>query len=554
MKKAKPAVLLILLITLLFPLMVACGGIPSASPAPNAATPAAPASAGAPTPAAAASAAPASIPYPNKVSEPLTLWKTLDSSHVAAGYPTANEIPAVLKWEADTGVDLVIKEFADNNALILAIQADTLPDMLMFDYTQFNGGVLGLAAAELVKELTPEMFQVNAPDYWKYINSFPEYMKHLVQLDGKMYQFSPHVFEPNSIYRFWKGFIYRQDILDANKLTVPATNAEFAELLKSLKGSVPGIVTPWTFNKDEFTNVFDSGYITSEYGLVNTKEYLVDGVYHYGAYEPEYKDVLAFANGLYKDGLISTDFTTMDGATAESMLLSGQSAVLFGNNSRLNTLLTGQPPTTKLAPGPVLHPASMSKAYFSYADPYVVTGDGVFITPDSKHTEQCLQFLNYLYTDAGNLVRNFGTEGVSYTFVNGIPTITDLIKKNPNGYSLDAVWRSHALINWAGIHADVQNKQRHPNESQVVAYGMWSDTDVDKYTLVFKGVLDKHLTEYTNLWVDIDTYIKECRAKFISGEMSLTNDFDSYISKLKAMGMDRVIEIKQETYNAWIAR
>ncbi len=67
-------------------------------------------------------------------------------------------------------------------------------------------------------------------------------------------------------------------------------------------------------------------------------------------------------------------------------------------------------------------------------------------------------------------------------------------------------------------------------------------------------VLDDLIDEYTDLWVDIDLYINECRAKFISGEMDIETGFDAYIDQLKSMGMDRVVEIKQATLDAYNAR
>lgn len=502
----------------------------------------------------------AEITYPleNAEGKTLTLWRILDGSIGLAGYTSSNDTPGVIKWQEETGVKLDIKEFADDGgnatALILAIQADTLPDMILFDYTKYNGHIMGLVNDDLIVETTPEMFEEYAPDMWAYINAFPTYLDYMVQLDGGIYQFPPHLFEPNSIYRYWKGFIYREDILEANGLELPTTNAEFKALLTTLKENVEGIEIPWTFNNTEFQYVFNHGYITSEYGLVNCAEFQIDGVYHYGAYEPEYKDVMAYMNELYSEGLIAPDFTTMDEPTAQAMFLSGQSAVLFGNNSRLNTLLNGQPESMRIIGGPLLHPEGMEKAYYSYADPYITTGDGVFISADSENVELALQFLNYLYTEEGNLMRNFGIEGESYTMVDGVPTYTELVTNNPDGYSLDGVARSYGLINWPGIHSDEMNRQRHPEATQIDAYEMWSDSDYDKYALIYTGVLEEYLKEYTDLWVDIDTYIKECRAKFITGDMSVENDFDSYISTLQSMGMDRVIEIKQATLDAWLAR
>lgn len=188
---------------------------------------------------------------------------------------------------------------------------------------------------------------------------------------------------------------------------------------------------------------------------------------------------------------------------------------------------------------------------YSFADPMTTSDDITYISTDSKNVELCMQFYNYLFTEEGNMIRNYGILGESYVIgENGKPEYTELITNNPDGHSMDGMARSYALINWPGIHSNDQLAMRHPEQSQIVAYERWSDTDHDTHVVVHTAVLDEYLDEYTDLWTDIDLYINECRAKFISGEMSIENDFDTYLETLKSMNIDRVYEIKQITLDA----
>ena len=494
------------------------------------------------------------VDYPVTTDQSLTLWKQLDGSIAEGGYTTSNETPGFLAWEEGTGIHVDIQEYNDVTSLVLAISgASELPDMFMMDPANYNGNVMGMVNDELIIQVTPEMLEENAPDYWAYINQ-PMYMDLIQQLDGNMYYFSGHVFEPESIYRYWKGFFYRGDILEkAGWEKFPTTIDEFYQCLVDLKDA--GITTPLVFQSgSELKNMLQYGDISSPFGLVCTGEYQVDGVWHFGAYEPEYKDVLAFMHKLYDEGLISVDYLNMEGSVSQSMLCTGEAAVFYGNNSRLNTFKSSVEEGGWLYPGAPLCAEGAERAMYHFADPMVTLGDSTFITADSKNPELCLQFLNYLYTEKGNLVRNFGVEGQSYEIVDGIPRYTELITNNPEGHALDGMARSWGLINWPGIHADVMNAQRHPSDTQVVAYELWSDSDHDKYVVTHTVVLDDLLDEYTDLWVDIDLYINECRAKFISGEMDVETEFDAYIDHLKSMGMDRVVELKQLTLDAYNAR
>ena len=493
------------------------------------------------------------IDYPIDTNVQLTISKVLDGSIAEGGYTSSNDTPAFIAWEDATGIDVEIQEYADETALVLALNGGRLPDMFMMNPSSYNGGIMGMVNDDMIIQITPEMLEENAPDYWAYVNK-PEYLDLLVELDGNMYRLSAHLFEPDSIYRFWRGIFYRGDILESIGYTEFPTDADgLYELLKALKDS--GIPTPMVFQgKDDLREMLRNGDIDTPFGLVNAAEYQIDGVWHYGAYEPEYKDVLAYMHKLYEEGLISTDYLTMENSVAQSMICNGEAAIIYGNNSRLNTFANSLPEGAYFVPAAPLK-GDQEHAYFSYADAIITTGDTTYISADSEYPELCMQFYNYLFTEQGNLLRNFGTEGKSYELdEQGVPHYTEFITNNPDGHALDGMARSWALINWPGIHADVMNAQRHPADTQIVAYELWSNTDHDKYAVTHPQVVDEYLNDYTNLWVDIDQYINECRAKFISGEMSVEDDFDSYIQHLKDMGMDKVVEYKQATLDAYNAR
>ena len=47
--------------------------------------------------------------------------------------------------------------------------------------------------------------------------------------------------------------------------------------------------------------------------------------------------------------------------------------------------------------------------------------------------EVVARLLDYAYSEAGATLYNFGTEGESYTVVDGQPVYTDLVLNNPDG-------------------------------------------------------------------------------------------------------------------------
>ena len=60
--------------------------------------------------------------------------------------------------------------------------------------------------------------------------------------------------------------------------------------------------------------------------------------------------------------------------------------------------------------------------------------------------------------------------------------------------------------------------------------------------------------EFSQLSGDLVTYISETLSKLMLGELNLEGDFDTFISTIKEMGMDRLVEIQQASYDRYLER
>ena len=67
--------------------------------------------------------------------------------------------------------------------------------------------------------------------------------------------------------------------------------------------------------------------------------------------------------------------------------------------------------------------------------------------------------------------------------------------------------------------------------------------ETDTITVMVPPVTGTYLT-------DIETYVKEMHIKYITGSESL-DTFDSYLSTLKSMGIEDLLEIKQAQYDRY---
>ena len=184
------------------------------------------------------------IDYPIETDKTLTIWRVLDGSIAGGGYTTSNDTPGFKAWQESNGIKAEIREFADSNALLLALNGGTeLPDIIQITANNYKGNVMGMVNDELIIEITPEMFEAYAPDFWAFAQSTPMYMDLMQQLNGKVYSASTQLFEVDSIYRYWRGFFYREDLLkNAGWEKFPETADEFYACLKDLKAA--GVTTP----------------------------------------------------------------------------------------------------------------------------------------------------------------------------------------------------------------------------------------------------------------------------------------------------------------------
>ena len=337
----------------------------------------------------------------------------------------------------------------------------------------------------------------------------------------------------------------RQDYLDAVGMDVPTTNEEFYQMLVAFRDEL-GCTIP--LSSDWWDDVLlDYGFCTTEYGLVCAAGYQVDGQYHYGAYEEEYRGVLGYLNQLYSEGLLDPNFNTTDEATSQANLLTGKTGAHPTTCARINTIsVRAEDENFQLVGVGSLNGSDGTNAYFAQTDTLTPPRAQVFITADCDQPEAAVAFFNYLYTPEGDLLANYGPQGLCWEYnEEGIPTFTEYMTNNENGLSLDNMLRVQSMEDLS-CSANDRALQRFAMPEQRQAMENWDKSDARTYLLPTYSISDADLsTEATNLWTDIDTYISESTVKFINGSLNLEDDFDAYLEQLKAMGMDRYIEIQQ---------
>jgi putative aldouronate transport system substrate-binding protein len=185
------------------------------------------------------------------------------------------------------------------------------------------------------------------------------------------------------------------------------------------------------------------------------------------------------------------------------------------------------------------------------AEPIIATrefaynGSGVAITTACENVQRAVEMLDYGYGEEGSKLLLFGVEGEAHTLVDGVPTYTDLILKNPDGLSnLQAMakycyWQSSAPVVKYG---DVVN-QRDSLPEQIEGRKNWIAVKSDRLLPQVYPTAEES-NELASIMANVDIHVQDMFAQFISGQRSL-DEFDAYDEELKGMDIDRAIEITQ---------
>ncbi|GHV44458.1 sugar ABC transporter permease [Clostridia bacterium] len=488
--------------------------------------------------------------------EPLTLtyWSTISGGANTLQYVKSYaENTALIEVEKRTGVHIEWIHPAvgqENEQFNLLIASGQLPDIIS-NVEKYRGGSTVALRDGLFLDIT-KMIETNAPNLTRLIERNPILRKDLYSEDGVFLGFcqlsddSYGTEASVSEETPYGGPMLRKDYLDELGLGIPETMDEWHKALTAIKETKkPSIVLSMpTSGVNELFGTFLSAF------KIAPDFYQVDGIVKYGRIESGYKEYLTAMNQWYKEGLIDSEFAMRDQQSLNSLINSGQVAAVHQQSPSFISRLKGMNQLWTGASYPSLEKGVSNPWRYSAT---LATGWYTLISATSKHPKECIEFLDYGYSEEGLELLNFGVDGVDY---NGLDE-----KGRPNyvesyvtaaGDSTEWTARRDAfrLHGGAFLHAD---KRSNPNR-WVEDLERWRDvwgSAPSLYRLPSIRLTIEENTEASNVMADVVPYMNEMTTKFIMGVEPLTG-FDDYVANIKKMGIDKSIAVRQnalERYN-----
>ena len=487
------------------------------------------------------------------VDEPTTLsYFVADDSNAAIMTTDWNDNEFYQEMERRTGVHLEFEmvssaDYQTNFNLMIA--SGNLADMIYVGASYYAEGVDAaiddgyfLDLTDLVDEYMPNYERIRTSDVQYELLSTTDSGRL-----GAVYELRQSKQGP------WLGLWIRQDWLDDLGLETPVTFDDYHEVLtafKNEKGATAPLILNFSGSDGEF------GTMSGGLNVLNSWQLDETGKVNFGPYMDAWKEYVTIMHQWYTEGLIDPDFMATDERTADMAKVvtgaSGLFAALYTMPSVYEA--ASEDPNMNLAP---VNPPVMNEGdegHIRLRDSY--TSGNTAISADSENWEVALRWLDYLYTDEGALLANYGVEGDTFEFdENGKPVFTDKILNNENGWTMTQTVASY-LCPSAGIAiwSDWTRELAGVPEKDQACYDVWSEFSDDWRLPSSVTLTQEESTERAALYADISTIVKEQTAQFISGALDIESNWDAYISALEASGMERAIEITQAAYDRYLAR
>ena len=385
------------------------------------------------------------------------------------------------------------------------------------------------------------------PNFTKWLDANPVIKAELTAEDGHIY----YVPGTNVGKDYQPVLMYNQKWLDKAGKEAPTTLDEFVELLRYYKEndmndngdasdeipmSIMSSFLPYMFGP-AFGLDLVSGFQADESGNVT-----------YAAADSEkYKAYLEFLNGLYNEGLLEVEYTSLDRDQITTRIANDTTGVTYdfswSMSMTFSPALPGYDGTKETA---FVGAAPLSGDFEGYYVGRVELGNMFGVSSKSSNIALACRFLDYAMSESCQTMYQWGIEGESYTVnADGSKSFTEQANDND--------WLQQLGINPSFVFPAQQSV-----ESTDVLVADWHaecnawqrQYVVDPWPFVY--ATDEESSVINTYMTDIETYVNENATAFITGTKGM-DQFDSYITGLDALNLAEVLTVKQGQYARYLA-
>ncbi len=487
--------------------------------------------------------------------EPFSIKLIVEDVGVA-GASYEDNLPIYQEIEKRTGVSVdwetvaTSSDSAEYDTLIstrLAAMAD-LPDLLC---SKANANMLINSGAIIPLD---DLVAQHAPNLQKLLEDNPDVTPTLYSADGTLYFLPSRLLPFEGLAANPITFVVRKDWMDKCGIEkMPETIDEWHDLLVAFRDMDPngnGLKDETPFCAD---SVYGAMVFACAWGIDWMNDFYLDenGKVTYAWNTEAARDYLATMRQWFAEGLIAPDY--LSDRDMWSRMLEDQVGVSYWGAASgcdwCNDYNEKNPDTCDWLPvDPPKNVYTGEESFLPTANYERVSPRKMAITTACEDPVKAIKWLDYLFSDEGLRLTNIGIEGESYTLAED-----GSIQYTPKYWTDADSWENRKRFG-------LEPPQTFPHVLGMeyfngISLGYSTRVMERCYPLAdcFKPVLPTYTpTEEEDMVLsaampDIETYTDEMINKFIIGTEPMEK-FDDFVSKLDAIGLSDILEIKQAQY------
>ncbi len=420
-----------------------------------------------------------------------------------------------------------------------------------------------------------DLIETQSVWYKQRLDELPGFREAVTAPDGHIYDFGTvgGCFHCKYGQKMW----INQTWLDRLGLEMPTNTDEFYQVMKAFKEQdANGNGDPndeWPINTAKAGAwVQIDGFLMMPFQFSDVRQsqvrrlYVDDGTIKAAYMQPGYRDGLRYLKRMWDEGLIYPDSFTQDRNQSKRLNQSGEHAI-FGAVPAMHHgyFSVGSGPEVRWREysgvPPLDGPMGRETPYYGY--PFN-TGT-TFLTSQARLPEVAFRLIDWLYSDEGSTAGAYGQEGKSWRSpepgelaVNGKPAkIAPQAVPEDDPYYQNFTWGNRSsyysfLHSWRSSHQD---------------YMVPGPGDSERFLYVFSEVYEPFgaalekmmpplwysmdsISELSQIYATLDEFVYESAVAFITGTKDIETEWDDYQDELRAIGVERYLEITQEAYDS----
>lgn len=451
-----------------------------------------------------------------------------------------NDLPLDTFIEEALGLEIEWRTPSDEQ--ISAMMTDKVTPSLLFRYGPSEGHEMGRYGA-----------YVNLYDWYDQMpNFFARYEAYGEQIkmdyetgEGELY--SAPVFLNGDVQHY--GWMYREDIFEANNLKVPTTWQELLDVCEALKQAYPDCY-PFTFRAmtGSMSGLSD---MARQFGAdVRTTAPSLDAKTNtfYNAWgTEEARNMLKMMRSLIDKGYADVASLSYSTSGWIEAMASGKSFITYGKAFHLNNIESAGKEANEnfsinwwhnlpLVESDIPYECHATRDYMNYS---------WSITSKCPDVELAVRYLDWLYSDEGSLILSWGVEGKSF----GVDENGEKYFLEDYDATFQGRYQDSGYIDMKATAAAYSPKTQEMifDTMAVSTEGGYYEPPTPNFTTAEQKIIDTYHVDWYNVK---NAYYQ----KFLLGELSLEDDavWAAFNSEMAAFGEEQILQSYTDAYARYL--